>query len=131
MNLRQSLARSFGVGIATIAVWGLAQLVYVVILCPPHRAWERVRNDQSPIVLDNGEGVARPGDAIFVCDTPHAIGPFEWHRDLGCYCAPSDIPVDTLAASVGGTCTIDKPRPGRDDDWGACRFARCSHHADF
>ena len=83
------------------------------------------------VVLDSGEGVARPGDAIFVCETAHRIGPILWHEDLGCYCAPATISPSTLSKTVNGSCAVDKPFPLRDDQWGACRFARCSHHENF
>ena len=123
--------RSIAIALATIGVWALAQVVYVAGFCQPHHAWQRVRSGASEVVVDRGEGVARPGDAIFVCETPHAIGPFEWHRDLDCYCAPADTPVARLSDDLRGTCMISQPFPSRADDFGACRHARCSHHVDF
>jgi hypothetical protein len=127
----QSITRSLGVGALTLIAWGLGQIVYIVAICPPHRAWVRAQSDQSAVVLDTGEGVARPGDAIFVCQTPHHIGPLLWHEDLGCYCAPVTLSAEALSKNVNGSCTIDKASPSRDDEWGACRFARCSHHENF
>jgi hypothetical protein len=123
--------RSIVIAALTLSVWGLGQITYIVAICPAHRAWVRAQADPSSVVLDSGEGVARPGDAIFVCETPHHIGPIFWHEDLGCYCAPTSITAAGLSRSVNGSCAVDKPFPARDDQWGACRYARCSHHAKF
>jgi hypothetical protein len=129
--MTRAIVRSIAIAVLTLAVWGLGQIIYIMAICPPHRAWVRAHKDQSSVVLDSGEGVARAGDAIFVCETPHHIGPLLWHEDLSCYCAPVTTTPEILSRSVGGTCTIDKLTPARDDEWGACRFARCSHHANF
>jgi len=125
------IARSIAVAALTLSVWGLGQITYIVAICPAHRAWVRAQSDQSTVVLDRGEGVARPGDAIFVCETPHHIGPLLWHEDLGCFCAPRTTSLETLAKAVNGSCAVDKPFPARDDQWGACRYARCSRHENF
>jgi hypothetical protein len=125
------IARSIAIAASTLLIWSLGQIAYIVAICPPHHAWVRAQAGQSTVVLDSGEGVARPGDAIFVCETPHHLGPILWHEDLGCFCAPVTITVERLSKSVNGSCTIDKLAPSRDDDWGACRYARCGHHENF
>jgi hypothetical protein len=126
-----SVVRSIAIAALTLSTWGLGQIAYIVAICPAHRAWVRAQTERSPVVLDSGEGVARPGDAIFVCETPHRSGPILWHEDLGCYCAPATISPADLSKTVNGSCTVDKPLPARDDQWGACRYARCSHHENF
>jgi len=127
----RAIARSIAVALITLATWGLGQIIYIVAICPPHRAWLRAQANTSTVVLDSGEGVARPGDAIFVCETAHHIGPLLWHEDLGCFCAPASISTEQLSSAVNGSCVVDKPLPARDDEWGACRHARCSHHENF
>jgi hypothetical protein len=129
--VRRAVGRSIGIALATLAAWALAQVVYIVGLCPPHHAWQRIQSGESDVVLDGGERVAGPGDAIFVCETPHTTGPIQWHIDIGCYCAPASVSADRLSAYLGGTCTVNKPLPTREDVWGACRYARCSSHVDF
>ena len=126
-----SVVRSIAIAALTLSTWGLGQIAYIVAICPAHRAWVRAQTEGSPVVLDSGEGVARPGDAIFVCETPHHMGPILWHEDLGCYCAPATISPADLSKTVNGSCAVDKPLPARDDQWGACRHARCSHHENF
>jgi hypothetical protein len=125
------IIRSVAIAALTLSVWGLGQITYIIAICPAHRAWLRAQASESTIVLDKGEGVARAGDAIFVCETPHRLGPIFWHEDLGCYCAPATISPANLSKTVNGSCTVDKPFPARDDQWGACRYARCSHHENF
>lgn len=117
-----------------LAVIGIGELVYFVALCPPHRAWMRTSvaggdHGRSVVVQDRGAGVARPGDAIYVCTTPHCIGPL-CHEDRACYCAPIELGAPALGRAVGGDCTVDNRRPSRDDDFGACRRARCDQHID-
>lgn len=125
------MIRSVVVGIATIAAWAIAQLIYTVALCPPHRAWERVRSGRSAVVVGVSERVARPGESIFVCETVHSTGPIEWHRDLNCYCAPADAGAAAVSSAVEGNCTLDKAIPSRADLWGACQRASCSHRIAF
>jgi hypothetical protein len=129
--MNRSVARASVVGLLTLAVCGIGQIVYIVAICPPHRAWVRARHDAQAVVLDSGEGVARPGDAIFVCETPHRLGPIVFHEDLACYCAPASISQHALSDAVLGRCTLDKPNPSRADAWGACRYARCAYHENF
>jgi hypothetical protein len=122
---------SIVIAVITLAIWGLGQITYIVAICPPHRAWVRAQADAATVVLDSGEGVARPGDAIFVCETPHHVGPLLWHEDLGCFCAPAAVSPAQLSQAVNGSCVVDKPFPARDDAWGSCRHARCNHHENF
>jgi hypothetical protein len=129
--MTRGVTRSIAIAALTLGLWGVGQITYIVAICPAHRAWVRAQRNQSSVVLDSGEAVARPGDAIFVCETPHHIGPILWHEDLGCYCAPAAMSPTTLSRAVNGSCTVDKPFPARDDQWGACRYARCSHHENF
>jgi hypothetical protein len=129
--MTRAIVRSLAIAGLTLLVWGLGQITYIVAICPAHRAWIRARTTDSSVVLDSGEGVARVGDAIFVCETPHRLGPILWHEDLSCYCAPATTSPEILSKSLDGTCTVDKLAPTRGDEWGACRFARCSHHANF
>lgn len=129
--MTRAIAHSFAIAALTLLVWGAGQITYIIAVCPPHRAWVRAHNGESSIVLETGEGVARPGDAIFVCETPHHVGPILWHEDLRCYCAPTTMTPQILSERVNGSCTVDKPFPARTDEWGACRYARCSDHADF
>jgi hypothetical protein len=123
--------RSIGIALLTLAVWVLGQVFYIVAFCQPHNAWKRVQTGDSQVVLDRGEGVARAGDAIFVCEVPHRSGPIEWHLDLMCYCAPATVGADLLSASLGGSCTVDKLVPTRNDEWGSCQRAHCNRHVDF
>ena len=127
----RAVTRSIVIAVITLAIWGLGQITYIVAICPPHRAWVRAQADAATVVLDSGEGVARPGDAIFVCETPHHVGPLLWHEDLGCFCAPAAVSPAQLSQAVNGSCVVDKPFPARDDAWGSCRHARCNHHENF
>src|SRR5947207_15685263 len=112
-------------------MWGLLQLVFIVSFCPPHNAWERIRRGESDIVVDPGERIARPGEAIFSCERPHATGPIVWHFDLDCYCAPASVSPQDVATRIGGTCVADKLHPTSADNWGACRYSRCNHDLEF
>jgi hypothetical protein len=121
-----SMARSIRIAVLTLVVWGLARLTYALLLCPQHHAWMRAQADRSAAIVDRGERVAPPGDAILVCETWHRIGPFAVHRDLDCYCAPQTLTADAAGALVGGSCFVDKPSPTLSDDWGLCRYSRCN-----
>lgn len=138
--MRRALLRSIGGASAALAIVGLGELTYFVALCPPHRAWVRTSvsetvdggrqsSDRSGVVQDGGFGIVRPGDAIYVCTTPHCIGSF-CHEDRACYCAPPDLGAPALGRALGGDCRLDKRQPTRDDDFGACRRARCDHHVE-
>ena len=122
-----ALLRALGGALIAAAIVGLGELTYFVALCPQHDAWVRTTADPSQPVRADGFGVAREGDAIFACTVPHCAGPL-CHEDRACYCAPSTIGGPALAALVGGECALDKLRPGPQDDFGACRYARCDTH---
>jgi hypothetical protein len=124
--MRYAIARSVGTGVLALAVWGLARLTYALLLCPQHHAWVRAQAGGSSAIVDRGERIARPGDAILVCETWHRIGPIAVHRDLDCYCAPQTLTADTAGALVAGSCFVDKPNPTFSDDWGLCRYGRCN-----
>jgi hypothetical protein len=111
-----------------ITLWLVAQAAHTMILCGPHRAWTRVRAGGSPMVLDRSERIARPGDAIFACETVHRTGPIVWHIDLDCYCAPASMSAEAVGEAFAGSCTVDKLTPTPSDDAGACRYGRCSRH---
>lgn len=128
--MTNSVYRSIAIGALTLGVWAAGQILWIVAFCPSHQAWTRAQHEDNVVVLDRGERVARPGDAIFVCETPHSTGPILWHEDLGCYCAPAATTAEQLSRIVNGSCTLDKASPTRADQWGACRFARCSQHED-
>jgi hypothetical protein len=113
-----------------VMLWLIAQAGHTMWLCAAHNAWVRVHADPSTVVLAQGVSIARPGDAIFVCETPHRSGPITWHLDLDCYCAPEASSADQVGQTLGGTCTVDKLHPTSADDAGACRYGRCSKHLD-
>ena len=98
--MRYAIARSIRTAVLTIVVWGLARLTYTLLLCPPHQASVRVRASKSAVIVERGERVARPGDALLVCETWHRIGPFNLHTDLDCYCAPQTLTALIRAAQV-------------------------------
>ena len=126
--MKRGIVRSLGIGLLTVLIDLIAQACAIETLCPQHRAWERVHEGRSDLVLDDGDRVARPTDAIFTCETPHVTGPIVWHTDLGCYCAPATATAETVAVLVGGRCVLDKAHPTPADSTGACRHAHC---ADF
>ena len=121
------MLRSMGGAVAALAIIGIGELTYFVALCPQHKAWVRTSTNDSASVRDNGFGVARNGDAIYVCTTAHCVGPL-CHEDRGCYCASPQLGAQALGRQVAGACTLDKAQPARSDDFGACRFARCDAH---
>jgi hypothetical protein len=122
--------RSLGIGAVTLIVIGALQLGSALGFCQFHRAAVMARSGQSEVMLTSGIGVARPGDAIFVCKTTHRFGPFALHEDLKCYCAPRILTSDALAEFLNGSCVIDNPEPKPSDNFGACQFAHCSAHFD-
>jgi hypothetical protein len=111
-----------------VTLWIVAQAGHTMFLCPGHQAWTRAQSDRSAVVLERSVRVARPGDAIFTCETTHRTGPIIWHQDLGCYCAPAALSAEDVGQLIAGSCAVDKPNPQPTDDWGACRNGRCSGH---
>ena len=124
--MRFAMARSIRIAVLTLVVWGLARLTYAFLLCPQHHAWVRAQAGGLAAIVDRGERVAPPGDAILVCETWHRIGPVAVHRDLDCYCAPQTLTADAAGAQVAGSCFVDKANPTVSDDWGLCRHDRCN-----
>ena len=120
--MRYALARSVRAAVLTIVVWVLATF----LLCSRHQKWVRAQADGASAIVERGERVAPPGDAILVCETWHRVGPFAVHRDLDCYCAPQTLTADAAGTEVSGSCVADKPDPTLSDDWGLCRHARCN-----
>jgi hypothetical protein len=123
--MTRAILRSFALAALTLAVGGLGKLVYVVWLCPEHRAEQRVRSGQTEVILDRGFRYARADEAIYVCTVPHRIGSFLVHDDLGCYCAPANLGAEALGRTLDGSCHVDRPHAARTDDTGACRHAHC------
>jgi hypothetical protein len=129
--MRAALFRSGIAAIGSLLLWAAAQFGVVTLMCPDGNAWARVHAGTSAIVMDRGEQIARPGDGIFTCDTPHAVGPFVIHRDLACYCAPRQTSAAEVSDLVGGLCTVDTLQPTPDDAASACRYGRCSNFVDL
>ena len=128
--MRAALLRSSVAAIISLLLWAAAQFAVVTLMCADGHAWARVHSGASTVIMDRGEGIARPGDGIFTCDTPHAIGPFLMHRDLACYCAPRQTSAAQVSELVGGVCTVDTLQPTPDDATSACRYGRCSNFVD-
>jgi hypothetical protein len=124
--MRYAIGRSIRAAALTLVVWGLARLTYNLWLCPRHQAWGRAQAGERSPIVERGDRVAPPGDAILVCETWHYIGPFSVHRDLDCYCAPQTLTADAAGALVTGSCFVDKSYPTSSDDWGLCRYDRCN-----
>jgi hypothetical protein len=129
--MKAALFRSFLAAGAALLLWAAAQFGAIAFICPDGRAWRRVHSGASTLVMDRGEQIARPGDGIFTCDTPHAVGPFMMHRDLACYCAPRQTSAADVSDLVGGSCTVDTLEPTPDDATSACRYGRCSNFVDL
>ena len=110
----------------TVLIWLAAQAGHTVLLCAGHQAWARVHSGRSTMVLEQSERIAGSTDAIFVCETVHRTGPIVWHMDLECDCAPATVSAAQVGRVLAASCVVDKPRPQPWDDWGACRYGRCS-----
>ncbi len=126
--MRRAVACSIAVAVSTLLLIGGAHVVHDVAMCSRHRAWTRVHGQRSTVIRDSGYAFARPGDAIYACATPHALGPITWHQDLDCYCAPASLGAHELSRLLGGQCIVDQPVPARSDASGACRHGHCSEH---
>jgi hypothetical protein len=126
----ESAIRCAGAGLTAIVLWATLQVVSVVWLCGPHHAWLRWQDGDRDVVLDSGERVARPNDAIFLCEHPHKTAAFAWHTDLDCECAPRSLSAEQVGQSLAGSCVVDKPTPTPDDNWGSCQYSRCSDHLE-
>jgi hypothetical protein len=123
--VRRAILRSMTVAGLTLVVGMGAQLLYTVTWCSGQRAWERVHDHRSQIVLDSGYRFARPDESIYVCATPHQLGPIVYHQDLDCYCAPASLGPGALGRALSGDCVVDHAQATRADETGACRHAHC------
>jgi hypothetical protein len=122
-----SILRAVGVALLTAGLCEGVAYVDFLKLCDAHHAWERRQTDATAVVLDGGFGVARPGDALFVCTRPHCWA-FDCHEDTVCVCAPASDGAHLLETLLSGSCTIDRLTPSIADETGACRHARCDSH---
>ena len=127
--MRRALLRSIAGAALAAAIVGLGELIYFAAFCPQHAAWARTTADPARPVRDDGFGVARPGDALYVCTTTHCTGPL-CHEDRDCYCAAATLGAAGVGRLLQGECTVDKRQPTRADTDGACRYARCGTHID-
>jgi hypothetical protein len=123
--IARAIRRSVAIAAATLLVGFAGDIVYVVVFCPPHRAWQRVQDGRTDIVLDRGYRFATAGESTYVCTVPHAIGPVLIHQDLDCVCAPEDLGAAALGRMLNGRCVGDQRHPQRGDNIGACRHAHC------
>jgi hypothetical protein len=120
------MQRAVGAGLFALITWVSLHLASSVWLCPPHRVWTAVRSGRSAIVVERGERRQRDGDAVWVCESPHRIGPFQLHLDLDCYCAPAAMTAASIESAVDGRCSIDDPLATTR----RCSEARCNHYLD-
>jgi hypothetical protein len=126
--MRRAVLRSLGVALVVLAVHQTVTLGDFLAFCAHHRAWRRIVDKQSTVVLDAGTGVARAGDAIYTCAIRHCFGLLICHDDLLCICAPATLGASQVATLSGGACVVDKAYPSRYDRAGACQRARCDDH---
>jgi hypothetical protein len=126
--MTRAIARSILAAALTGAVLLAASWIDFAF-CSKHRAWLRhQRGDTQPIAAA-GYQVARPGDAIFVCETEHRFdGRLDRHADLSCYCAPATMSAADLGRVLAGACVVEALHPSRSDERGACPHARCDNH---
>ena len=122
--------RALSVAVTVLLARGAVQVTYIAFFCQPHHAFDARASGRSQVVVEQGERVARFGDAIFTCTTDHRLGLLMLHQDLDCYCAPQTMPLAQVSSLVSGPCTLDHARPLLTDDTGSCRFARCNHYVD-
>jgi hypothetical protein len=123
-----AIGRSIAAAACTLLVIGAAHLAHDAAFCARHDTWARVQAHPSEAIRDSGYSVAREGDALYACVTPHTLGPITWHQDLDCYCAPAALGADEVGRLLGGRCTLDEAAPSRTDEAGACQRARCGEH---
>jgi hypothetical protein len=129
--MRAAVLRAFGVSLVVAALCHTVAFTDFAAFCQRRLAWQRVNSGVSPVILDNGFGVARPGDAIFACESSHCFdGVLACHPDLDCVCAPATLGAEQVGALMApaGRCVVDQPAPSLADESGACRHARCGEH---
>ena len=124
--MTRAILRSIAAAALTGLVLFAASWIDFAGFCSPHRAWERRQSGGSPVIRSEGMRVALPGDALYACTTEHCFaGTAGCHLDLSCYCAPAETEAVALGRLIGGSCTVDQPRPARSDVSGACQHALC------
>jgi hypothetical protein len=129
--MTRAILRSIAAAAATLVVLGAGYVVHDAAFCERHARWVRVNERHDPVIRDDGYEFARPGDAIYACESPDRLdGILTWHQDLDCYCAPAAAGADAVRRLLGGRCTVDQLAPSRADESGACRHAHCGRHMD-
>lgn len=123
-----AIVRAVVIAAVTAGVYHGAAFTEFVAFCEGHQAWRRVTSGRSTVIRDTGFGVARPGDAIFSCETSHCFDGLACHEDLECICAPASIGAAEIGAMLSGRCAVDQAVPSIRDEQGACRHARCGDH---
>jgi len=118
-----TVLRCIGGGVLALTLWGVAQIGYVVLMCPSHQTWLNAHHGTWSVVAEGGESVRRTHDAVFVCETTHHVGPVALHRDLDCYCAPEVMTVADVARSVAGVCVADSGGSNA-----RCTLGHCNHY---
>lgn len=127
--MARGIRRSFVTALVVVAAGGAAKLLWIEELCP-WRAESVRAHGLAGTVAGGGSMVARPGDAIFLCDVPHVTGPIAWHTDRRCECAPAELPAAAVSLRVGGSCVPAVIHPAVSDASGVCRHAQCDEHID-
>jgi hypothetical protein len=126
--MKAAVYRAIVVALLTTAVYQIVAFTEFVAFCDQHMAWRGTVEGRSPVIRDSGFGVARPGDAIFACETPHCFFGIACHEDLDCVCAPATLDAPQVGVMLSGRCVVDQLTPSLRDDYGACRYARCGDH---
>lgn len=129
----RAISRSVLIGAVTIVAAGVVAFANVRFLCNERQAWIQAHTGDSVVRLSHPYRVPRARDAIFVCETPHRVGPLVLHTDLYCVCAPAATPVAALQLTVGeGTaCTLKSPATDDQVLARACVPAYCDEHVDL
>jgi hypothetical protein len=124
--VRAAIWRAVGGAAVALAVWSLFQAAHVVWLCEPHRVWKADQAGKASVVVARSERQRRHGDALFVCEAPHRVGPVVLHQDLDCYCAPREMSAAAVAARLGGVCVADEA----GENGGRCGGRYCNGFVD-
>ena len=129
--MKPAVLRAVAVSVVVAALCHTLAFADFATFCQRRLAWQRVTSGGSAVILDSGFGVARPGDAIFTCESSHCFdGLVACHQDLDCVCAPATLSAGQVGALMAraGRCVVDQAAPSTADDFGACRHARCGEH---
>lgn len=129
----RAISRSVLIGAATIVAAGAVAFANVRFFCTERQAWVHAHTGEPVVRLSHPYRVPRRQDAIFVCETPHRVGPLVLHTDLYCVCAPPSTPIAPLALAVGEgtTCTLKSPATDDPVLARACAPAYCDEHIDL